>query len=58
LGLALDEPGEKDQTITTNEIEVIYSKMDEMYIDHSIIDYENSSFGQGFTVRSQLSSSC
>jgi len=56
LGLALDELNETDETVTSNGIDIIYSIGDKDYLDHSIIDFEDSFMGSGFVVRSMLSS--
>ncbi len=58
LGLTLDELSDKDETITTNEIDIIYQKSDQDYLDHSIIDFEDSFLGRGFTVRSMMPGTC
>lgn len=58
LGLALDELNEKDESVTANGVEIIYSRNDKDYVDHSIIDYEDSFLGSGFVVRSLLPGTC
>jgi len=58
LGMALDEPTEHDTTVTSGGIDFIYSKADEPYINDSIIDFEDSYMGRGFTVRNATSSCC
>ena len=47
-----------DKTINANGVDIIYSKHDEGYLDHSIIDFEDSFMGSGFVVRSMLPGSC
>jgi Fe-S cluster assembly iron-binding protein IscA len=57
--LALDEPNElNDDTINSNGIDIIYAKGDKDYLDHSIIDFEDSFLGSGFVVRSLQSGTC
>jgi Fe-S cluster assembly iron-binding protein IscA len=58
LGLTLDELNEKDETITSNEIDIIFQKSEKDYVDHSIIDFEDSFLGRGFTVRSMMPGTC
>lgn len=56
--MALDEPKETDTTITSGGIDFIYAKVDEPYISDSIIDFEDSYMGRGFTVKNSSSSCC
>lgn len=56
--MALDEPTENDTTITSGGINFIYNKQDEPYINDSIIDFEDSYMGKGFTVRNSSSTCC
>ncbi len=56
--MALDEPSENDATVTSGGIDFIYSKEDEPHISHSIIDFEDSYMGKGFTVRNATSNCC
>jgi len=56
--MALDEPADSDTTVTAGGINFIYSKMDEPHINDSIIDFEDSYMGKGFSVRSSVSNCC
>jgi Fe-S cluster assembly iron-binding protein IscA len=56
--MALDEPTDSDTTVTAGGIDFIYSKADEPYINDSIIDFEDSYMGRGFTVRNSSSGCC
>lgn len=56
--MALDEPTADDNTITSGGISFIYSKTDEPYINDSIIDFEDSYMGKGFTVKNASSNCC
>ena len=58
LGLALDELNEQDETITTNGVDIIFNSRDKDYLDHSIIDFEDSFLGSGFVVRSMMPGTC
>jgi Fe-S cluster assembly iron-binding protein IscA len=56
--LALDELKDEDEKINADGIEIIFDKRDQHYFHHTTIDYENSAFGRGFTVRSANASAC
>jgi Fe-S cluster assembly iron-binding protein IscA len=58
LGLTLDESKETDETITSNDIDIIYQKNDKDYVNHSIIDFEDSFLGKGFIVKSMMPGTC
>lgn len=58
MGMALDEPTEKDQSININGIDIIYDKAEEGYMKGSIIDFQDSFMGRGFVVRSATSGAC
>lgn len=59
LGLALDELNEQnDDAINANGIDIIFNKGDKDYLDHSVIDFEDSFLGSGFVVRSLLPGTC
>jgi Fe-S cluster assembly iron-binding protein IscA len=58
LGLTLDESKETDETVTANEIDIIYEKSEKDYVDQSVIDFEDSFLGKGFVVRSMASGTC
>ncbi|MCP4756100.1 MAG: hypothetical protein GY866_35000 [Proteobacteria bacterium] len=58
MGIALDELSEKDKKVTANGIDIIYDEREEQYVADTIIDFEKSFFGKGFTVRSSAYGSC
>jgi Fe-S cluster assembly iron-binding protein IscA len=58
LGLTLDELQENDEQTTSNGIQIVYKKSEIDYLNNSVIDFEESPWGRGFTVRSALSGSC
>jgi Fe-S cluster assembly iron-binding protein IscA len=58
LGLTLDESKESDEMITSNDIDIIYQTSEKDYLDHSIIDFEDSFLGRGFVVRSMMPGTC
>jgi Fe-S cluster assembly iron-binding protein IscA len=56
--MALDEPTDSDTTVRSGGVDFIYSKTDEPYLNDSIIDFEDSYMGRGFTVRAATSGCC
>ena len=57
--LTLDElKGQNDKVIETNGLSVIYNKDIEEYLENMILDYEETSFSRGFTIKGTSSSSC
>lgn len=44
--------------IETNGLSVIYNKDIEEYLENMILDYEETSFSRGFTIKGTSSSSC
>ena len=51
MGLALDEPKEKETLTNINGIDVLVSPEVQSYAGHSVVDYLTSPYGEGFTVR-------
>jgi Fe-S cluster assembly iron-binding protein IscA len=51
LGLALEEPNDQDERITVNGIEVSLEKRASAFAKDSVVDYRDSAWGQGFTIR-------
>lgn len=58
LGLALDELKDSDEKINSNGVDIIYDRGEQDYIEHSVIDYEDSFIGRGFVVKSALPGMC
>jgi Fe-S cluster assembly iron-binding protein IscA len=58
LGIALDEPTEEDEQISSNGIDIIFNKQDKNFFHHTTIDFESSFFGKGFVVRSANAGAC
>ena len=58
LGLALDELNDNDEKINSNGVDIIYNRNDQGYLDHSVIDYEDSFLGRGFVVKSSQPGMC
>jgi Fe-S cluster assembly iron-binding protein IscA len=59
LGLALDEPaGEKDEKLESDGVSFIIDKKLSKSLREITIDYRNSWFGKGFTVRAAGAYQC
>ena len=57
--LTLDElKGENDKVIESNGLSVIYDKNIQDYLDNMILDYEETAYSRGFTIKGVPSSSC
>jgi len=50
LGLALDEPTEKDASMVLNEISVVLEKGLLSFVDQQVIDYIKSAEGEGLVI--------
>lgn len=50
MGLALDEPNEKDTTLVLNEINVVVEKNLTSFIEEQVIDYIRSAQGEGLVI--------
>ncbi len=58
IGLALDEPKDNDIKVTSNNINIVYDKKEEIDLGNCVIDFESSFFGKEFTVRKSGTSCC
>ena len=58
LGLALDEPGENDNKMTLNGIELLAEKSLNSFLDGQVIDFVNSGMREGFVISPEFGSSC
>lgn len=56
--MTLDELNEEDEKINSNGVDLIYNKSEKDYVDHSVIDFQDSFLGKGFVVRSMHAGSC
>lgn len=57
--LTLDElKGENDKVIDSNGLSVIYNKNIENYLENMLLDYEETAYSRGFTIKGAPSSSC
>jgi Fe-S cluster assembly iron-binding protein IscA len=50
LGLALDEPKEKDLKLHVNDVEVLMEEQVKPFTTGQVLDYLNSSAGSGFVI--------
>ena len=51
MGLALEEPNDQDERITVNGVEVLLEKRAAAFARDSVLDYVDSGWGRGFTIR-------
>jgi Fe-S cluster assembly iron-binding protein IscA len=58
LGLALDEPQEGDQTYNVEGIDILVDWRAAPYAGESTVDYIDSMWGKGFTIRPAYGGSC
>jgi len=58
LGLALDEPKDEDKAFDQENFKVVVNSDELSNIGDIEIDYRESKWGGGFTVRSAFSSTC
>lgn len=59
IGLTLDElKNENDRIVESKGVTVIYMTELEDYISNSVIDYSNSFFNRGFSIKGSQISSC
>ena len=58
FGLSLDETKEKDDVLNFNGIDVLLGEEEKMYLTDSIIDFEDSQMGKGFSIRPVQNSAC
>ena len=58
MGLALDEPQEGDETCHVEGIDILVDKRAMPYANDSTVDYINSMWGRGFTIRPAYGGAC
>jgi Fe-S cluster assembly iron-binding protein IscA len=58
LGLALDEPQDGDQTYNVEGIDILVDKRAAAYAADSTVDYVDSMWGKGFTIRPAYGGAC
>jgi len=58
LGLALDEPQDGDQTYNVEGIDILVDRRAAPYAFESTVDYIDSMWGKGFTIRPAYGGSC
>jgi len=56
--LALDEPNEEDKVFEQESFKVVVNSQELANIGEIEIDFKDSRFGSGFSVRSTLGSTC
>ena len=58
MGLALDEPQEGDETYNVDGIDILVDKRAMPYAVESTVDYIDSMWGKGFTIRPAYGGAC
>jgi Fe-S cluster assembly iron-binding protein IscA len=56
--LALDEPQDGDQTYNIEGVDILVDKRATLYAAESTVDYVDSMWGRGFTIRPAYGGSC
>jgi len=56
--MALDEPGEEDETVQSNGIDFVYNKNGKDLFNHTFIDYKETWYGEAFVICSPASEPC
>ena len=58
MGLALEEPDDQDEVLTVDGIEVRVEKRAAGFAAQSVVDYVDSVWGRGFTIRPAYGDCC
>jgi Fe-S cluster assembly iron-binding protein IscA len=58
LGLALEEPNDQDESLSIGGIEVRVEKRAAGFAAQSVVDYVDSVWGKGFTIRPAQGDCC
>ena len=58
MGLALEEPDDQDEVLTVDGIEVRVEKRASGFAAQSVVDYVDSVWGRGFTIRPAYGDCC
>lgn len=58
MGLALEEPNDQDESITVDGIEIRVEKRAAGFAAQSVVDYIDSAWGKGFTIRAAAGGDC
>ena len=58
MGLALEEPNDQDDLLSVDGIEVRVEKRAAGFADKSVVDYIDSVWGKGFTIRPAYGGDC
>ena len=58
MGLALDEPTDEDEKLSVGELEILVEPRAAAFADQSIIDYVDSVWGRGFSIRPIYGGGC
>jgi Fe-S cluster assembly iron-binding protein IscA len=56
--LALDEPNDQDERVSLDGVEILVDRRALPYVEGSVVDYVESFWGKGFTIRPAHGGSC
>ncbi len=51
MGLALDEPQDNDDLVRVSSLDILVESRVRPFINHAVIDYIESGWGKGFSIR-------
>lgn len=58
MGLALDEPGENDNKLSLNGVDLLAEASLNSFLDGQVIDFVNSGMREGFVISPEYGSDC
>lgn len=58
MGLALEEPNDRDERISVNGVEVLLEKRAASFARDGVLDYVDSDWGRGFAIRPGYGGGC
>ena len=58
MGLALDEPQDGDKTYKVEELDILVDQRAAPYAGESTVDFIDSFWGKGFTIRPAYGGAC
>ena len=58
MGLALDEPNDGDERVSLEGVDILVDKFARPYVEGSVVDYVQSLWGKGFTIRPAYAGGC
>ena len=56
--MALDEPNDGDERVSLEGVDILVDKFALPYVEGSVVDYVQSLWGKGFTIRPAYAGGC